>query len=195
MRNSDGPKDSYFNVDVPRRSKNALLTDSSDADMALPKLPDRSVRLLVEPPSMKTPSRRKRLSPPSDRTELEFSPIVAVIDVAPQPTRHDLDITSATNHFSLSPSTTTISQRPTPPRNRTGLTFSQATAIIYGSMAITASHQALLGLGGDIAAMDLIMGLCGAFLLGLAICVVLLLLLSFRLRRVPGDVLRQCGPA
>ncbi|KAI4609846.1 uncharacterized protein J4E87_010963 [Alternaria ethzedia] len=193
-RNGQEQRGSYFELNVPRRSKNAHFANPSDPDKPLPKLPDRRVfsesrkpvRLL---PSMRTPT-RKRLSRASNRSDLSFSPIIAAIDVAPQPTRQDLAITPVTTHLSFSTTTTTLSQRPTTPRNRTGLTFSQATAIIYGCMAITASHQALLGLGGDIAAMDLIIGLFGAFLLGLAICVVLKMLLGARLRRVPGDVLR-----
>ncbi|KAI4620781.1 hypothetical protein J4E83_005142 [Alternaria metachromatica] len=189
IRNRDEPSESYFDVGIPRRNKNALFADSPDADMALPKLPDRRVFSLVEPPPMKTPT-RKRPSPVSSRAELSFSPILAAIDVTPRPTSHDLAITPVTTHLTLSTITITLSQPPTPPRSRTGLTFSQATAIIYGCMTITASHQALLGLGGDIAAMDLIIGLFGAFLLGLAICVVLKMLLGARLRRVPRDVLR-----
>jgi len=177
VRDRGGPSRSYFDVDVPRRSNNALFAASSDADMALPKLPNRRVFSLVEPPPMKTPT-RKRLSRASNRTELSFSPIIATIDVTPQPARQNLNIIPATTHLSLSTFTTTSSQRPTLPHNRIGLTMSQATAIIYGCVAIAASHQALLGLGGDIAAMDLIRGLFGAFLLGLAICVVMRLLLG-----------------
>jgi len=174
-RNGHELRESYSDVGVPRRSKNALLANPSDPDKPLPKLPNRRVFSLVEPPPMKKPT-RKRLSRASNRTDLSFSPITPAINVAPQPTRQDLDITPVSTYLSFSSFssvTTTISQPPTLPHNRTGLTFSQAIAIIYGCMAITASHQALLGLGGDIAAMDLIGGLYGAFILGLAICIVL----------------------
>ncbi|KAI4909656.1 hypothetical protein J4E90_008355 [Alternaria incomplexa] len=200
-KDEGGPSRSYFDVDAPRRSKHALFANSSDPDKPLPKLPDRSVRVFsipwqpVEQPPTKTSTRRNHLSAASDRAKLSFSPIVTAMDVAPEPAGQNLAITPAPIHLSLSPITTTISQQSTRPRNRTGLTFSQATAIIYGCMAITASHQALLGLGGDIAAMDLILGLYGAFLFGVAVCVALQLLLGARLRCVPGDVLRWCGRA
>ncbi|KAI4636703.1 hypothetical protein J4E93_011027 [Alternaria ventricosa] len=187
VTSGNGPKDSYFDVDVPRRSKDALFRDSSDPDMALPEFPDRSVfsksRQPAGPsPIMKTSTCRKRPSPASDRTEISFSPIITAIDVAPHPTGQDLDTTPITSYLSFSTITITISQPPTPPHKRTGLTFSQATAIIYGCMAITASHQAFLGLGGDIAAMDLIMGLYAAFLFGLAIFVIVQVLLGAGLR-------------
>ena len=197
----DGQSESYFDVDVSRRSRNALFADSLDPDLALPKLPDRIVRVFsisrqpVGPPSIEAPDRAKRPSTATDRTELSFSPIVTAIDVAPQPARPNPTVTPVTTHLTLSAITTTMSQPPTLPHNRPGITFSQATAIIYGCMAITASHQALLGLGGDIATLQLIIGLLGAFLLGLAICVALQLLLGAGLRRVPGDVLRWCGRA
>ena len=196
QRKRDGgrPRESYFDVDAPRRSKKAPFTESSDPDMALPKLSNRRVFSLVEPPPMKTPP-RKRPSPASNRTELSFSPIIAAIDVAPQPAGQDLTIAPVTSHLTLSTITTSKSQKPTPPPNYTSLTFFQATAIIYGCMAVTASHQALLGIGGDIAAIDLIIGLYKAFILGLAICIVLQLLFGAGLRRVPGDVLRWCRRA
>ncbi|KAI4647182.1 uncharacterized protein J4E79_010333 [Alternaria viburni] len=193
-RDEHEARESYFDVDIPRRSTNALF-DSPDADMALPKRPDRRVRVFstsrqpVEALSIKTPNRQKYPSPASDRTDLSFSPIITAIDVPPQPTPQNLNITPLTIHLSFSTITTTIAQPPTRAHNRTCLTFSQAIAIIYGCMAITASHQALLGLGGDIAAMDLIMGLYRAFFLGLAICIVLQLLLGTRLRRVLRNVL------
>ncbi|KAI4925209.1 hypothetical protein J4E85_007086 [Alternaria conjuncta] len=182
QRKRDGgrPRESYSDVGVPRRSKNALLANPSDPDKPLPKLPNRRVFSLVEPPPMKKPT-RKRLSRASNRTDLSFSPITPAINVAPQPTRQDLDITPVSTYLSFSSFssvTTTISQPPTLPHNRTGLTFSQAIAIIYGCMAITASYQALLGLGGDIAAMDLITGLYRAFLLGITVCVALQVLLG-----------------
>ncbi|KAI4684290.1 uncharacterized protein J4E84_006278 [Alternaria hordeiaustralica] len=182
-RNGQEQRERYSDVGVPRRSKNALLANPSDPDKPLPKLPNRRVFSLVEPPPMKTLT-RKRPSTASGRTKLSFSPITPAINVAPQPTRQDLAITPVSTYLSFSSFssvTTTISQPPILPHNRTGLTFSQAIAIIYGCMAITASHQALLGLGGDIAAKDLIMGLYGAFMLGLAICVVLQVVLCARL--------------
>ena len=194
IRNGDGPSERYFDVDVPRRSKNALFFGSSVQSGTTPTTPDAEVfatsQQPVQLPSGKTPT-RERSSPVSDRTELSISPIVAAIDLAPQPTGQDLTITRATTHLSCSIITTTISQPPNPPHECTSLIFSQATAIIYCCMAVAASHQALLGLGGDIAAMGLIMRLYGAFHLGIVICIVLQLLLGAGLRRVPVYVLRR----
>ena len=140
VRNGQELRGSYFDVDFLRRSKNAPLADSSDADMALPKLADRRVFSLVEPPPMKT-STRKRSFTTSNRAGLSFSPIITAIDVPPQPARHDLDITPITTHFTLSAITTTISQPPTP-QNRTGLTFFPShsnNTLLHGRNSITPS--------------------------------------------------------
>jgi len=190
---------SYFNMDVQRRSRNALFRSSSVAGRTTPTFLDEVFPASQRPVnslSLKTPTHQEFRCSFRDLSELSFSPVVTAVVVAPLLSPQNVAISPvSTTYLSLSSITTTISQRPTTPRNRAGISFAQATAIIYCCMAITASQQLLLSLSGDIAAMNLIIGLYRNFFLGNALCVVLHLLLGAGLRRVPGDVLQRCGRA
>jgi hypothetical protein len=177
--------DSSTDVQRPSRGASSFSCSSSISHMALAgnESPLREHRSLV-----------------GGGTEIALSSIVVVIDMAPLPSRQEVTIISTqssvvptTTQLSISAVTTTIAQCTFAPSQSSGLTFAEANAIIYACTTFAAMRRALVGIGSDIAALDLVLDLYVGYLVAVVICMFLHWVKGGGLRCVLGDVLRGVG--
>ena len=117
-------------------------------------------------------------------TAFSLTLTMTTFDQAPVPPVNDLGYAAPTTIFSqdpilrphrltMSPIQAAISQSPITPVQRQGLAFSDANAIIYGCMSFAAMHTVLINMGEDVRAIDIAYNMSVAFVIGVALCLVL----------------------
>jgi hypothetical protein len=95
--------------------------------------------------------------------------------------------------LAMSPISTIMIQNPTVATPNCGLSFSTASAVVYGCMVFAAMRRVLLGLGADISPLHLALDLNASFWFAICVCMVLHLLLGGQLEQAPGDMARVLG--
>ncbi|KAF1828544.1 hypothetical protein BDW02DRAFT_584410 [Decorospora gaudefroyi] len=208
----DTPSDkSFADVQHSRRSTSAFLKERFCSNTVSSSFESQSTRpteklSILSPkevfsykPTVRTPDDRRETKaadvlPQATFSEITLAPIADITEQPPVPKYLKLALSprmiilsqepkSSKQNLTISEITTTISQSPIAAGPDRGLVFAEVCAVIYGSMTVAAMRLAVLGMGRDIAALDLALDLGAAMTIGVGVCMVFQWFLDGSLKR------------
>jgi hypothetical protein len=133
--------------------------------------------------------------------ELALAPITVTIDLPPVVPHQQLDLpatettspklpSASSYDLSISPISNVVDISPINVAKRSWMTLAAANAIIYCCTTFMTMRFAILSLGGDVSAAELVQDIGAGFIAGAIVCILFHWVQGGRVQRVPGDMLQ-----